>query len=236
MSNIKTDNKNSSSRRKILKSIAIGGGAVVTAKSLPQQWTKPVLDQVMLPAHAEMSGVAAGTYVTGSPLSLNFNQKKPDFAEEQYALLDALISPAHAGHAGARNFCGTDNDAIDDDDAGGNSDLYIRINENLTVDIVIDAVSNNSSVKACGGSSTISGIDIADTDVQISSDDDFYVRLTNMVVAANQVTGNYQTVGSQDGGSIGPMLDNDNLECSGTFTAPLGGSFPMSVTCDDNPD
>ena len=47
-------------RRKLLKSIAAGSGAVVAGKSLPESWSKPVIDPVMLPAHA------ATTDVTGS--------------------------------------------------------------------------------------------------------------------------------------------------------------------------
>jgi len=46
-------NKNSNdSRRKLLKSIAAGTGAAVVGKSLPESWSKPVVDSVMLPAHA----------------------------------------------------------------------------------------------------------------------------------------------------------------------------------------
>ncbi len=43
------------SRRKLLKSIAAGSGAVVAGKSLPESWRKPVVDSVVLPAHAETS-------------------------------------------------------------------------------------------------------------------------------------------------------------------------------------
>jgi len=44
-----------SSRRRLLKSALAGGGAVLTAKSLPGQWTRPVVDAVALPAHAATS-------------------------------------------------------------------------------------------------------------------------------------------------------------------------------------
>ncbi len=43
------------SRRKLLKSIAAGTGVVVAGKSLPETWTKPVLDSVILPTHAQTS-------------------------------------------------------------------------------------------------------------------------------------------------------------------------------------
>lgn len=50
-----TDTKSSESRRKLLKSIAAGSGAIVAGKSLPESWSRPVVDSVMLPAHAQTS-------------------------------------------------------------------------------------------------------------------------------------------------------------------------------------
>jgi len=49
------DKKSSESRRKLLKSIAAGSGAIVAGKSLPESWSRPVVDSVMLPAHAQTS-------------------------------------------------------------------------------------------------------------------------------------------------------------------------------------
>jgi hypothetical protein len=50
-----TNKKSNESRRKLLKSIAAGGGAVIAGKSLPENWSRPVVDSVMLPAHAVTS-------------------------------------------------------------------------------------------------------------------------------------------------------------------------------------
>ena len=50
-----TDKKSSESRRKLLKSIAAGSGAIVAGKNLPESWSRPVVDSVMLPAHAQTS-------------------------------------------------------------------------------------------------------------------------------------------------------------------------------------
>jgi hypothetical protein len=50
-----TDKKSSESRRKLLKSIAAGSGAIVAGKSLPESWSRPVVDSVLLPAHAQTS-------------------------------------------------------------------------------------------------------------------------------------------------------------------------------------
>ena len=69
-----TDNKAGKSRRKLLKSIAAGSGAIVAGKSLPDSWSRPAVDSVLLPAHAmtsltESSGPADiqfGGLATGS--------------------------------------------------------------------------------------------------------------------------------------------------------------------------
>ena len=55
----------SEGRRKLLKSIAAGSGAIIAGKSLPENWTKPVVDSVILPAHAGSSGVT-GNFITDS--------------------------------------------------------------------------------------------------------------------------------------------------------------------------
>ncbi len=60
-------------RRKLLKSIAAGGSAVVVGKNLPESWHKPVIDTVTLPAHAattDDSGSAAGGAPTPPPCCL----------------------------------------------------------------------------------------------------------------------------------------------------------------------
>jgi hypothetical protein len=58
------DEQANKARRKLLKTIAAGGGVVVAGKSLPDSWTRPVVDSVMLPAHAQTSpgsGTGGGT-------------------------------------------------------------------------------------------------------------------------------------------------------------------------------
>ena len=55
-----SDKKSTESRRKLLKSIAAGSGAIVAGKSLPESWSRPVIDSVMLPAHAQTSPTQCG--------------------------------------------------------------------------------------------------------------------------------------------------------------------------------
>jgi hypothetical protein len=60
-------------RRKLLKGMAAGGGAVIAGKSLPDNWGRPVVDSVMLPAHAQTSllnSTGPGTVVNVTPGAL----------------------------------------------------------------------------------------------------------------------------------------------------------------------
>lgn len=44
-----------SSRRQLLKALTSSSGAIVVGKSLPEEWTKPIIDSVVLPVHARTS-------------------------------------------------------------------------------------------------------------------------------------------------------------------------------------
>ena len=62
-----SDKKSSESRRNLLKSIAAGGGAIVAGKTLPEKWTAPVVDSVLLPAHAQTSPAPTTTAAPCTP-------------------------------------------------------------------------------------------------------------------------------------------------------------------------
>lgn len=73
-------------RRKALKNILAGSGTVVTAAAMHEKWAKPVIESVVLPAHAQTSGnLVAGFVLT------NFAA-----APDQNQLLDTLVPSAHA--------------------------------------------------------------------------------------------------------------------------------------------
>ena len=55
------------SRRKLLKTMAAGSGAVIAGKSMPEQWTKPVINSVLLPGHAVTSCNITGTMTAYAP-------------------------------------------------------------------------------------------------------------------------------------------------------------------------
>ncbi len=48
----------SSERRKAIKKIGIGIGAIAGISALPEKWTRPVIGQIVLPAHAATSAVS----------------------------------------------------------------------------------------------------------------------------------------------------------------------------------
>jgi hypothetical protein len=86
-----TDKKSNESRRKLLKSIAAGSGVVIAGKSLPESWSKPIVDSVMLPAHAETSPSAN---LTGSYTATLYVENNSGGVDGN--LLDTLIPTAHA--------------------------------------------------------------------------------------------------------------------------------------------
>jgi len=45
-------------RRTALRKLLVGAGALTTFQVLPTKWTKPIIDQIVLPAHAGTSGVS----------------------------------------------------------------------------------------------------------------------------------------------------------------------------------
>lgn len=85
------------SRRKLLKSIAAGSGAVIAGKNLPENWTKPVVDSVMLPAHAQTSQCAFG--ITETTTGIIPYSSTPPGPNVPYGLEDILtitVAPAPA--------------------------------------------------------------------------------------------------------------------------------------------
>ena len=48
-------------RRKTLRKLLVGGGVLGAAGSLPDTWSKPLVDSVLLPAHANTSATPGPT-------------------------------------------------------------------------------------------------------------------------------------------------------------------------------
>jgi len=82
--------QSSSKRRQLLKSIVAGSGTIAAGKSLPESWSKPVINAIVLPAHAALTddtgllGAGATTSTTAAPAccegvfcNLTFNDGGP---------------------------------------------------------------------------------------------------------------------------------------------------------------
>jgi len=78
-------------RRKLLMAIAAGSGAVIAGKGLPESWSRPVVDSVLLPAHAQTS--LARIYTTVASRTRQDGQEDSLYARA----LDGLVPEAMAG-------------------------------------------------------------------------------------------------------------------------------------------
>lgn len=89
-------------RRRSLKQILAGGGVAGAAFMVPGQWAKPVVERVMLPAHAQTTGAlfAGGTTLIAFADPADGSDEIPRLADEDHHLIDHLLSAAHAGGEG----------------------------------------------------------------------------------------------------------------------------------------
>ena len=90
--NAKNDQPTTSEgRRRLLKTLAVGGA---TAALLPEKWVTPVIDKILVPAHAQTSVVNpfVGIYSNNGP-QVGFGYNPSNLFER---LADALIPSAHA--------------------------------------------------------------------------------------------------------------------------------------------
>ena len=87
-----------SARRKLLKSLTLGGAATVTAKSLPGEWKKPVVNTVVLPAHAQTSPPPFTPDFHGGMAMTRVNGITGLSVPEQLfkSIIDSVIPPAQA--------------------------------------------------------------------------------------------------------------------------------------------
>lgn len=89
-------------RRRLVKALSVTG-AVAGAVSLPERWTRPIVDSVSLPAHAQTT--AQGFFGQGDlnaivmqmPDSMRDAVQGIVGLQEQRGLLDTLVTEAHAG-------------------------------------------------------------------------------------------------------------------------------------------
>jgi hypothetical protein len=127
-----------------------------------------------------------------------------------YALLDALVPRANAVHISG---------GICDDEAP--ADMVIRIQQDGTVEIA--AITDELLTQVhCGATTTINADNSIDNVSLLFSAVEF-LDLSNMVASTTGVSGNWVT------------RVNNSVQCSGTFSALPGGTFPnTNFNCTSN--
>lgn len=85
------DKKSIESRRNLIKSIAVGSGAIITGNSVPESWSRPVVNSVLLPAHAQTSGLIY------SSTSLQTAAFDPQGNSMFAGVIEGLVPAAYAG-------------------------------------------------------------------------------------------------------------------------------------------
>lgn len=222
------------SRRKALKSMLAASGVVAGSQALSSEWTRPLVESVVLPAHAQTSDTAS-TYDSGL-VGVGLLSTHPWYAKSN--LLDSLISPAQAGSysIGVRNStCGSGQDIATD---GGGYRVMFKV-DGSNVDVCVSSEGNiYESYQRCTQqvTATLSGQNISDVIVVMddSIDDPDYqevVNLTGLAVneALNMITGTLAvTAGTENTGQP--------PSCSGDFTSDLTAAVydcSAAGTCQD---
>jgi hypothetical protein len=86
-------------RRKLLKVLAAGGGAVAFATLLPKKWVKPVIDWGVLPLHAQVSPEA----VVISNLLIEFLGPVADAAKPEVIMAPLVLYQATFDYYNSKN-------------------------------------------------------------------------------------------------------------------------------------
>jgi hypothetical protein len=81
-------------RRRLVKALVGSGSILAAGKMLPEEWTRPVVESVVLPAHAQATGTVAGLF-SGDLEILGPGPAASNPAPGS-SILDFFVSPAHA--------------------------------------------------------------------------------------------------------------------------------------------
>ena len=94
MGNESKDQLKDAGRRKLLITLAASGGAATALQSLPNKWTTPVVDSVILPAHAETSEpfTPNRSFATGAVFPVDTDDSILDFFVRSAYALDPILN------------------------------------------------------------------------------------------------------------------------------------------------
>jgi hypothetical protein len=83
-------------RRRLFKAVIGTGAALVAGRTLPKRWTQPVVEAVILPAHAQATGIVFGGTGLGAVAPVWLNDHRTRFARLADTALELLAPKAHA--------------------------------------------------------------------------------------------------------------------------------------------
>jgi len=148
----KTDNREA--RRRILKTIAGVGGAFTAGSMLPEKWTRPVVDQALLPAHAQTSTIC--TEICNLDIEFNWTPNTNiDYDLEVLTPGGHLIAPKVANGDGQGNCLQHDGDDPGSADNPA-SEVVSNIGMGVSPGHYVVFIRNNSTPQV-SGLLTISG-------------------------------------------------------------------------------
>ena len=188
----------SESRRRILKTIALGGGAISSTKLIPDTWTKPVVNTIGIPAHA-LTTPAEGTGVFRTNGSIEVGALDQAVDEQQIAaddqfsgsVMDYFIESAEAQLV-----------PLDPVRA-----CFLRFNSSISLNLSFNIPQNPGDVTVCVGGAGPSNIQTT-TSIDGSAIGDFCAGcydFTDCVLSDDSVSGYI----SRGGGMIkDPPLNN----------------------------
>jgi hypothetical protein len=100
------------SRRRLLEILAATGGAITTSSVLPSQWTKPVVEVGVLPAHAQVTQPAATPTLrpanTSTPTPTSTSTPTPTPTDTPIPTIYAMVcdsTPGGGDITAATDFC-----------------------------------------------------------------------------------------------------------------------------------
>jgi hypothetical protein len=92
-------------RRKLLKTLAGAGGVVAAGALLPEKWSRPVVDRILVPAHAQATGVS-GTYSETLGYDIPFNSGGNLIPNQSFVFPLGGVTPAGDGTVTISNLQG----------------------------------------------------------------------------------------------------------------------------------
>ena len=95
----------SPARRKLLKTLAGTGGVVAAGALLPEKWTQPVVDRILVPAHAQATGIT-GTYSETLGYDIPFSSGGAQIPNQSFLFALGGVTPAGDGTVTISNLQG----------------------------------------------------------------------------------------------------------------------------------